>query len=301
VNKVFTPKECELTIDDIWAYIEEHSEAQRKDPESWHRNNWRNTGIVIEGIIGGSCIFTERTLENRQNPRLHKAFSLVLNNEKLFVNQDRYGLFRPTKGKFGKPEHATKANVHMDMNPWMFVEDNDNSYSEEILSKLNYKADMQYIIENNEVGVLNPKCFQLNVQGLVNLYDNKMEDGGFHLVPGFKNVLEKWAKQNDRLRSYFGKHEMFVVIPNQENVTKMAKRVTCRAGSAVLWDQRTLHGSRENNSENFRAAQFFKFFPALDLKTPRAIARAESIKKKISQIPSFKITDHGERVFGFKE
>ena len=48
---------------------------------------------------------------------------------------------------------------------------------------------------------------QLNVQGLVNLADNREEDGGFQIVPGFHKVFSEWTERTrNRLgREYTGR------------------------------------------------------------------------------------------------
>jgi hypothetical protein len=50
---------------------------------------------------------------------LHTAFATILGTENLLVNQDRYGMFRPAKEH---PERATMTNLHLDMNPWNYIE-----------------------------------------------------------------------------------------------------------------------------------------------------------------------------------
>lgn len=54
--------------------------------------------------------------------------------------------------------------------------------SETVLSSLQYRAAIDFIAENNEVGCSKEK--KLNIQALINFADNREEDGGFHLIPG---------------------------------------------------------------------------------------------------------------------
>ena len=81
--------------------------------------NWRNTGFVDKGIICTSSLWTRQILLNRQTPALHAAFTAILGPEKLLVNHDRYGMFRPVKEH---PERTTMTNLHLDMNPWCYFE-----------------------------------------------------------------------------------------------------------------------------------------------------------------------------------
>lgn len=156
---------------------------------------------------------------------------------------------------------------------------------------------MEFIIENNHIGVYNPAFRRLSVQGLVNLADNREEDGGFHIVPGFYHHIKEWAENSAHLRRIFGPYETFVVIPEEEPVTKHAVRVTCRAGSAVIWNQATLHGSTPNNSTKPRYAQFFKMFPKLPADSARAKNRSVSVKKRLDEV-GFVPSELGKKVFG---
>ena len=53
---------------------------------------------------------------------------------------------------------------------------------------------------------------QLHVQGLINLADNRAEDGGFHIVPGFHKVFSEWT---ERTRNRLGKEYTGKTVSNQ--------------------------------------------------------------------------------------
>ncbi|CAF4309732.1 unnamed protein product, partial [Rotaria magnacalcarata] len=118
------------------------------------------------------------------------------------------------------------------------------------------------ITENNETGC--SKVGELHVQGLVNLADNREEDGGFWLVPGFHKYLTQWADNHRHLRRFYGHYDQFIMIDRQyiPKLYDAACHISSRAGSAILWDQRAIHGSRPNRSQSPRYAQFIKMFPA---------------------------------------
>jgi hypothetical protein len=64
---------------------------------------------------------------------------------------------------------------------------------------------------------------------------------------------------------------------------------------------RTVHGSRPNNSDRERYAQFVKMFPASPMDSERAAARAASINKKINSAGLQDcITDLGKHLFGLQ-
>ncbi len=88
-------------------------------------------------------------------------------------------LFRPTRGvtfppkqgenaepvKRDMPEWATTYNLHLDMNPWNFISDDASSQSEAAaVASLRYEDTMEFIEENNMVGVMadNQLSMQVN-------------------------------------------------------------------------------------------------------------------------------------------
>ena len=201
------------------------------------------------------------------------------------------------------PDRSTMTNLHLDMNPWSYVEDEDNSIQIGILSSLKYGSDNHWITENNEPGCA--AIGELHVQGLVNLADNLEEDGGFWLVPGFHKYLAQWAKQRESLRKTFGKHQRFILLDRADipELYSAACHISTRAGSAIIWDQRTLHGSRVNASLRPRYAQFFKMFPRKHpaMSPERERYRREAILRKLQQEnidPETDLTLLGKNLFG---
>jgi len=243
----------------------------RNDPTTWSAapNNQ-------EGILGHASIFTERAMLNRQNENLYKVHCALYGTKDLMVNQDRYGFFTPTENiavpqqnqqkkdspveYIQLPQRKTVTNLHLDMNPWNYVQDEDDSYAHKILNSLRYKRHSDFIIENNEVGCIKPQYKQLHIQSLVNLIDNYEEDGGFQIVPGFHNHIMQWTEVNKHQKSWYGNHQTFIMLKTSCDLVPYSIRVTARAGSMILWNQTVAHGSRCNNSHRFRMAQFFKVF-----------------------------------------
>jgi len=126
-------------------------------------------------------------------------------------------------------------NLHFDMNPWAYVEDETSSSK---IDLLRYSILQNFIVENNEVGVMKENI--LHLQGLVNLADNKDEDGGFHLVPGFKNHIVPWVQSTQDLSKDYDRKQKFIVLPQEDPLYKRGIRITARAGSCIIWDQRSL-------------------------------------------------------------
>ena len=146
------------------------------------------------------------------------------------------------------------------------------------------------------------------MQGLVNLADNQTEDGGFWLVPGFHRYLPKWAAQQPQLREQHGTRSQFNIFSKMDipELYEAACHISTRAGSAILWNQRTMHGSRANCSLRPRFSQFFKMFPAEhpSMTPERAQHRRAAILKKLREAhinPDTEITALGKKLFGLLE
>ncbi|CAF2139798.1 unnamed protein product [Rotaria magnacalcarata] len=301
ISNVFTPEQCTDTISDIWNVIESLvTQSVRNDEQLWTQKLWSKTGILDEGIVGWESLWTRQILFNRQNPALHTAFASVLRTENLLVSHDRYGMFRPSKEH---PERSTMTNLHLDMNPWLYIDQEDNSEQIEVLGELDYDSDDDWITENNEPGC--SKVGELHVQGLVNLADNLEEDGGFWLVPGFHKYLTQWADDHRELRNFYGHYDQFIMI-DREYIPELydaACHISSRAGSAILWDQRTIHGSQANRSLCPCYAQIIKMFP-IDhpgMTLVRSEKRSKTILAKLQVVninPETDLTPLGRKLFG---
>jgi len=73
-----------------------------------------------------------------------------------------------------------------------------------------------------------------------------------------------------------------------------------RAGSLLIWDQRTVHGSRPNDSNRARYCQFMKMFPNIAERQPeRAANRARILKQHIEGCGFIEhLTPLGSKLFG---
>lgn len=184
--------------------------------------------------------------------------------------------------------------------------DKDNSDQIETLTSLKYLSDDDWIDENNE-----PGCAivgELHVQGLINLADNLEEDGGFWLVPGFHKYMIQWATEHTSFRKKFGRDFQFLLFEESDipELYASACHISTRAGSAILWDQRTMHGSRSNHSLRPRFAQFFKMFPREHpaMTSERAEYRGKAILSKLKTAginPEIDLTPLGKNIFGLTE
>jgi len=301
VRDVLSGQECQDTVDDMWGLLERTPQFQRNDPSTW--DYWTEDGMAKHGMPSRPPVFSKPALRNRQNPNVHAVFSTILGTDDLLVNHDRYGLFRPTKnvqfsdGARDVPKWKTSLNLHLDMDPWGFMGRNNKAL--DTLNGLKYGYHLNhFIFENNQISyhILGG----LHLQGVLNLMENFEEDGGFQVVPGFKNHFEQWLQANS-------KGELVKVASERNSynfdakdpIQKYSIRVPMRAGSMVIWDQRMPHGARPNNSDRLRCAQFIKMFPASPIDFRRASLRANTIQTQLNASGfQGELTQLGQKVFG---
>ncbi|KAM9984928.1 hypothetical protein ACTFIY_009360 [Dictyostelium cf. discoideum] len=175
----------------------------------------------------------------------------------------------------------TVENLHLDLNPFTFIEDEEDNNRKKVFSTLTYKNGEDFFIENNQ-----PEFIDLNVtniQALINLCDNKKEDGGFIVVPGFHSHIKEWTLNNAQIKEQYGYHSNFVCIEPGNPLYGRAIRVTARHGSLILFNQKLLHGSSPNNNHRPRMAMFLKMFGSNQIPKETLERRKESIKKSIEK------------------
>jgi len=132
---------------------------------------------------------------NRMNPNLLTFCSAILEDQDLVVSHDRACFYRPTVGVpimdtyQDKPEWRTVTNLHLDLNPWHFIEGDDFPIEER--SKLSYNNIRHWINENNLPSV---RDGLISIQGSIYLNDNRESDGGFILVPGFPGIFDQYFR-----------------------------------------------------------------------------------------------------------
>jgi len=275
----------------------------RNDVSTW--DNWPTGGMTKHGMISKAPVFTTAALQNRQNQKLHKLFSLLLGTDNILVNNDRYGFFRPTKqvpigtNVVDKPQWKTSSNLHMDMDPWGFVNKAENK-SEQVLSSLEYgDAHLNhFIFENNQISY--DRHNGIHLQGVINILENFEDDGGFHMVPGFKHYFEEWLKLNNNKDIIsLSRQRNSYIFDEKDPIQNFSIRIPMRAGSLVVWDQRSPHGARANNSSRLRCAQFVKMSPAEPMDQKRSLARASTLLSMIKSAGfNSLLTDVGRQVFG---
>lgn len=280
---VYSSEECQLACDSMWSYAESDNPGlSRSDPSTWDK--YRASGKYGLSLRGPS--FDPVIVNNRQNEKLAVGLALVLEIpvEDVMVGHDRFTIYRATEledteylgddkgggddehkksqafgeGNIGKRYLTGKKNVHLDLNPWWWLE-----ASPDILvgaNSLQYDDPQDFIKENNlVVSSMGP-----HVQCVLNFSDNLVDDGGTIVVPRFHTNLPGWCEKHRGIR----KPVPFVTFNDknaveracEEELFEDAIRVSMRAGSVLIWNQTLAHGTQPNTSRSNRMAQFLKAF-----------------------------------------
>jgi len=264
-NDVVESSSCEQARVEIWDYLENHVTGfKHSNPDTFHHLSSQTHGLAAE-----PAIFSEQIFRNRCCRKVLEAFRAVLHDENILVSHDRWCVFRPTRGirfRHGVQDMQswkTKENLHLDLNPWNFYT------GVTTLDQLTYDNLRDFSKEVN--GVIH--ATGPHVQGVLALNDNRAEDGGTVLVAGFQKCFQQWQKSLGPMSEYLhstddssgrlvwrGKGAGSYIFAKNDKLHEYKQRVTMRAGSLLIWDQRVVHGSAHNNSGNFRVAQFIKAF-----------------------------------------
>lgn len=90
------------------------------------------------------------------------------------------------------------------------------------------------------------------VQGVLSLTDTTLDQGGFQCVPGFVRIFEEWVQTQPADRDPWRPDLTgFEVVP-----------IETKAGDLVIWHSLLPHGTRRNNSNRPRLAQYISMSPA---------------------------------------
>lgn len=166
---IFNDEECEKTRNAMWDVIERTSPGfDRDDPETW--NAYKSAGKY--GLsMRGPC-FEKTLVQNRQNSDLLDVFKLLVGEADILVGHDRFTIYRATQVENGQGFITGPRNVHLDMNPWWWVE--SSKLVEDGVETLKYTNGQDFIRENNHV----VRSMGRHVQCVMNFVDNVEEDGG---------------------------------------------------------------------------------------------------------------------------
>ena len=118
------------------------------------------------------------------------------------------------------------------------------------------------LISENNGTPLEPgaKC---KVQGLLNLVDARVQDGGFLCIPGFHKHLAEWIAlpENQAYGEDMADAFDYLEVPAGDPMQAWTTAVPMRAGSLLVWNSELPHCNFPNDSDRFRMVQYVKCFP----------------------------------------
>jgi len=307
---VLTPEDCEGTASEILDQLEsQYMLFRRGEIDTYSALSSETYGLAKE-----PAIFTPHIIKNRCNEYVVKALRLLLKDEDILLSHDRWCFYRPTKimrssgEEQNIPEWKTRSSLHLDLNPWFYMQC-DTSSSQHVLK---YQSLRDFSKEMNSVTHQNAP----HLQGVLSITDNRMNDGGTVVVPGFHSVFTEWVKSLGSMREYM-KHNNLRTnrlvwrghgagsfkFAEEDRIHSLKRRVTLRAGSFLVWDQRIVHGSMPNSSTNTRIVQFVKAFRRYGVPNQQLDARSKCIQRHMKEAGTLNLditTDDVQRVLGLK-
>ncbi|AYV83884.1 MAG: WD repeat protein [Hyperionvirus sp.] len=297
VRDVLTVAECKATYEEIGGQLKKLNEKFDIDD----LGSYGEASLSNYGLYSARPIFSKQVMRNRENENIYRAFSILSEEKDLIVNQDRCCLYRPTRGVLiggelvDKPEWKTSYSypeLHLDFHPSTYVDIDGLVIAKR--DSLKYSDYRDFVTENN----LYCSADGLQLQGVINVLNNSLDDGGFHCVPGFTNYFEEWyAGFRDKIIGKVGSYHFSNLDKNDMKYVSTSERITAARGSIIIWNQKMAHGSRPNNSNRSRCCQFIKMFPRKTFSKSRFGNRQKAMKKILSD-NDFEPSDIGKIVFG---
>lgn len=257
VTGVLSPDECQsLIVDGLEPYLPVGCHMDK--PETF---DLADRAVNRYGVIGKEALFSSSILAARLHPNVAAAYSAVHGREDVFACHDRAAWMRPAAMNHAWDTPFSWPGLHFDVSLQSYF-DGNRADVDKFLAASDYKNG-NFVSENNA-----KHCSMgRTVQGVLNLYDNDEEDGGFQCVPGmFDVILRKWVSAHPALPKPEpnGKYELkgFGV---DRNLGAQAVRIPCPAGTLILFDATLPHGTKPNASARSRAILFLRYLTSDEL------------------------------------
>lgn len=252
------------------------------------------------GMYTKDPIFIQEIMDLRQNEKLYTCVKNILNNE-FIVSHDRYIFQKPTTNIIidnkilDKEEYKTYykyPNVHLDMSPKGYVD--DKKMGIESREKIKYNDPHDFIPESS----IYHYTEGLRLQCILNILDNKEEDGGFICVPNFD--FENWYKDKKENEWDYIKNAERYAFDGMSNVdmkyVHSPIRIPMKAGSIVIWNRTVAHGAKPNSSNKPRLGIPLAFTPKNQF-DKNFLKRRRVLLNSIIEQNNIIVSDIGKKVF----
>lgn len=294
VRDAITPDACARSVAELWAFLERQCAGlDRTNPRTWGK--W--PGLSKLGILGNTFVLSPQFFDNRQAPRVHRAFAALLDTAELHVNIGRASVMRPTRAVrlpadeehaaeevVDKPEWRSKAGgewLHWDMNPFT---GSASSFSWRL----------------NEPEANKGYDGPLRTQGILALSDCRAQDGGFFCVPGSHTLVRGWAHANAEVVSdqqiYSPESSVQLPLPKGDPLRAHAQPAPIRAGDLLIWNAKLLHCNYPNDSDRLRMVQYIQMKRADDT----AFGPLLADRNLLPPAAEFEPSPLGERLLGLQ-
>lgn len=240
--------------------------------------------IGRHGLYSRMPIFSQQLIDNRNNPNIIKAFEIIYGHNKIVPSHDRVGFMRPTRSKNRAPRPEWEnafyyPGLHIDLDLVGYYSEHDRIIRQ--LNEFTYDDPRDFIRENN----IRTNAMGTQAQGVLNIFSNRHEDGGFHCIPGAHLKLDNWwsLRQESVYDNPTGGLYTFDINNPVDKilVQEPAQRVPCAAGSLILFDCKMPHGTFPNKSDRPRLAQFIRMVSTEIFDKKTMSNRNKALKKQM--------------------
>ena len=275
ITGVLNQEEIQETRDEIQELIRKvikNNDFDLNDPNTFHLADLHFNAF---GVIGNGPLMTPILIRNRLHKNIRKAYSIVynMNESDLLAQFDRMSWMRPTIGpnhedwqKYRTPYH--KPGLHLDVDPRAYHEPKLEKFVRDYLGTIKFSQPRDLIHENNAKNI----NMGIQLQGVLNIFDNNEEDGGFHFAPGGHKMLRQWYERRKPKLDPPKENGRYYFTASDYEFQK-TRRIPCPAGTLIIFDAALPHGTKPNYSYKQRMIQFLRYMP-------RATLNKKSLKKR---------------------
>jgi ribA/ribD-fused uncharacterized protein len=246
------------------------------------------------GVIGKAALFNPAVLSARLHPNVIASYAAVAGREDVYACHDRAAWMRPVALNPAWDTPFSWPGLHFDVSLSHYF-NGDRADVDSYLNEVDYDSG-NFVAENNAKHA----SMGRTVQGVLNLYDNDEEDGGFQCVPGmFGSALQQWVAKHPSLPKPEpnGRYEMRNFGADLE-ISTGAVRIPCPAGTLILFDATLPHGTKPNISARSRAILFLRYITSDELPSAAWTKRNAALKRVVEQVGFEPTIEQANHLYG---